>query len=88
MPVICLVKYLNTVHSLTKAATSLRLSNDLDFCYQSMTIISISVTVEDLERNDGSAEKPYYMSKSLQKLLNKENRGSKDAVDAGSDADK
>ncbi|XP_020916237.1 choline transporter-like protein 4 isoform X2 [Exaiptasia diaphana] len=41
--------------------------------------------LEDLERNDGSAEKPYYMSKSLQKLLNKENRGSKDNIDAGSD---
>lgn len=41
--------------------------------------------MEDLERNDGSAEKPYYMSNSLQKLLNKENRGSKDNIDAGSD---
>lgn len=25
--------------------------------------------VEDLERNDGSAEKPYYSSKSLMKIL-------------------
>jgi len=42
--------------------------------------------VEDLERNDGSAEKPYYMSESLQKLLNKQNRGSKENVDAGAAA--
>jgi len=27
--------------------------------------------LEDLERNDGSAEKPYYMSKSLKKILGK-----------------
>ncbi|XP_018411328.1 PREDICTED: choline transporter-like protein 4 [Nanorana parkeri] len=30
--------------------------------------------LEDLERNDGSAEKPYYMSKSLMSILNKKNR--------------
>ncbi|XP_077339612.1 choline transporter-like protein 4 [Lithobates pipiens] len=30
--------------------------------------------LEDLERNDGSAEKPYYMPKSLMKILNKKNR--------------
>uniref|UniRef100_A0A4W4GM31 Choline transporter-like protein n=1 Tax=Electrophorus electricus TaxID=8005 RepID=A0A4W4GM31_ELEEL len=30
--------------------------------------------LEDLERNDGSAEKPYYMSKSLMKILNKKNK--------------
>jgi choline transporter-like protein 2/4/5 len=29
--------------------------------------------VEDLERNDGSAEKPYYMSKTLMKIMNKKN---------------
>jgi choline transporter-like protein 2/4/5 len=27
--------------------------------------------LEDLERNDGSMEKPYYMSKSLKKILGK-----------------
>ncbi|KAK7480286.1 hypothetical protein BaRGS_00028454 [Batillaria attramentaria] len=30
--------------------------------------------LEDLERNDGSPEKPYYMSKGLQSLLRKGNR--------------
>ncbi|CAL1583414.1 unnamed protein product [Knipowitschia caucasica] len=30
--------------------------------------------LEDLERNDGSPQKPYFMSKSLMKLLNKKNK--------------
>lgn len=30
--------------------------------------------VEDLERNDGSAEKPYFMSSNLKKLLKKTNK--------------
>ncbi|XP_069054360.1 choline transporter-like protein 4 [Lepisosteus oculatus] len=30
--------------------------------------------LEDLERNDGSVQKPYYMSKSLMKILNKKNK--------------
>ncbi|KAL6455786.1 hypothetical protein MHYP_G00356370 [Metynnis hypsauchen] len=30
--------------------------------------------LEDLERNDGSEERPYFMSKSLQKILNKKNK--------------
>lgn len=30
--------------------------------------------VEDLERNDGSAERPYFMSSTLKKLLNKTNK--------------
>ncbi|XP_044124467.1 choline transporter-like protein 4 [Bufo gargarizans] len=30
--------------------------------------------LEDLERNDGSSEKPYYMPKSLMSILNKKNR--------------
>jgi len=30
--------------------------------------------VEDLERNDGSPEKPYYMSKELMKILKKKNK--------------
>ncbi|XP_042305039.1 choline transporter-like protein 4 [Sceloporus undulatus] len=34
--------------------------------------------LEDLERNDGSQEKPYYMDKSLMKILNKKNRKPKD----------
>ncbi|KAI4552448.1 hypothetical protein MJT46_017099 [Ovis ammon polii x Ovis aries] len=31
--------------------------------------------LEDLERNDGSADRPYYMSKSLLKILGKKNKG-------------
>lgn len=30
--------------------------------------------LEDLERNDGSAERPYFMSSNLKKLLNKTNK--------------
>ncbi|XP_061475437.1 choline transporter-like protein 4 [Rhineura floridana] len=33
--------------------------------------------LEDLERNDGSQQKPYYMSKSLMKILNKSNKSAK-----------
>ncbi|XP_051899454.1 choline transporter-like protein 4 [Pristis pectinata] len=33
--------------------------------------------LEDLERNDGSPDKPYYMSKSLMKILNKKNKDPK-----------
>ncbi|XP_029023353.1 choline transporter-like protein 4 [Betta splendens] len=33
--------------------------------------------LEDLERNDGSLEKPYFMSKNLMKILNKSNKGPK-----------
>ncbi|CAL8299300.1 unnamed protein product [Lota lota] len=33
--------------------------------------------LEDLERNDGSQEKPYYMSKNLMKILNKSNKRAK-----------
>ncbi len=32
------------------------------------------VSVEDLEKHDGSPEKPYFMSKELMKLLGKENK--------------
>lgn len=35
--------------------------------------------VEDLERNDGSAEKPYFMSQDLRKLLKKTNKGQPEA---------
>uniref|UniRef100_A0A8C8D3Z6 Choline transporter-like protein n=1 Tax=Oncorhynchus tshawytscha TaxID=74940 RepID=A0A8C8D3Z6_ONCTS len=33
--------------------------------------------LEDLERHDGTMQKPYYMSKNLMKILNKKNRGPK-----------
>ncbi|XP_036371594.1 choline transporter-like protein 4 [Megalops cyprinoides] len=33
--------------------------------------------LEDLERNDGSMQKPYYMSKNLMKILNKKNKVAK-----------
>lgn len=44
--------------------------------------------MEDIERNDGSPEKPYYMSDSLKKILNKQNRGSVERVDGASDTEK
>uniref|UniRef100_A0A8C5LL02 Choline transporter-like protein n=1 Tax=Leptobrachium leishanense TaxID=445787 RepID=A0A8C5LL02_9ANUR len=34
--------------------------------------------LEDLERNDGSSERPYFMSSNLQKLLNKKNKVQED----------
>lgn len=38
---------------------------------------SVHVTVEDLERNDGSAERPYFMSQNLLSLLKKSNEVAK-----------
>lgn len=38
-----------------------------------MSYYLLSIAVEDLERNDGSPEKPYYMSKDLRKILGKKN---------------
>lgn len=35
--------------------------------------------MEDLERHDGSAEKPYFMSPDLKKLLKKRNKAPADA---------
>ncbi|XP_040844313.1 choline transporter-like protein 4 [Ochotona curzoniae] len=35
--------------------------------------------LEDLERNDGSQDRPYYMSKSLMKILGKKNKASPEA---------
>lgn len=46
------------------------------------------LSVEDIERNDGSPEKPYYMSDSLKKILDKQNRGSVERVDGASDTEK
>lgn len=39
--------------------------------------LSPFLTVEDLERHDGTMQKPYYMSKNLMTILNKKNRGPK-----------
>lgn len=36
--------------------------------------VALILTVEDLERNDGSLQKPYFMSKNLMKILNKSNK--------------
>ncbi|EDV27594.1 uncharacterized protein TRIADDRAFT_53446 [Trichoplax adhaerens] len=37
--------------------------------------------LEDLERNDGSTEKPYFMSKDLKRIVHKENEKPKDEAD-------
>lgn len=36
-------------------------------------MFSVDRTVEDSERNDGSEEKPYFMSKNLMRILGKGN---------------
>lgn len=42
--------------------------------YLLIPFVIFSPTVEDLERNDGSLQKPYFMSKNLMKILNKSNK--------------
>jgi hypothetical protein len=37
-------------------------------------IINFCFAVEDSERNDGSAEKPYFMSRNLMNILSKKNK--------------
>ena len=47
-----------------------------------LTLIILSwFLVEDLEMNDGSAEKPYYMSDSLKKILHVQNREQPDGTE-------
>ncbi|CAH3185951.1 unnamed protein product [Porites evermanni] len=49
------------------------------FSVYSMAIDTIFLSfLEDSERNDGSPEKPYYMSKSLRKILGKKNKKESD----------
>ena len=43
-----------------------------------LTMMMCTVSVEDLEMNDGSAEKPYYMSKGLMGILGKKNKEDKE----------
>ena len=42
-------------------------------------VLFLLYTVEDSERNDGSQEKPYYMSKSLRKIIGKKNKKNSDS---------
>ena len=46
------------------------------YCMSSIgiCILNLLFLVEDLERNDGSEEKPYFMNKGLMKLLGKKNK--------------
>lgn len=37
-------------------------------------LLNFNFSVEDCERNDGSEEKPYFMSKQLMKILGKKNK--------------
>uniref|UniRef100_A0A182JP45 Choline transporter-like protein n=1 Tax=Anopheles christyi TaxID=43041 RepID=A0A182JP45_9DIPT len=48
----------------------------LNITYIQILIFSIiiAIAVEDIERNDGSAERPFYMSKGLQKILGKKQK--------------
>ena len=40
--------------------------------------------MEDLERNDGTPERPYFMSLTLKKILNKTNKRQAEAMVGGS----
>lgn len=42
--------------------------------YKTKWILNSFVAVEDCERNDGSPDKPYYMSKDLMKIFGKKNK--------------
>ena len=48
------------------------------FFAQELFRIFFLFSVEDLEMNDGSAEKPYFMSKELMKILGKKNKKEKE----------
>ena len=41
-----------------------------------------TLTVEDLERNNGSIERPYFMTKSLKQIMHKRNEPAKKEEDA------
>ena len=41
--------------------------------------------MEDLERNTGQGDRPYFMSKSLMKILHAKNVNSKDGTDGEND---
>ena len=47
----------------------------------------VYVTVEDLEMNDGSPDKPYFMSKGMMKILGKKNKQLKEPQNGGAAAD-
>ena len=43
------------------------------YVYNLQFVLTLTILVEDLERNDGSVSKPYFMSKGLMKVLGKKN---------------
>lgn len=50
------------------------------FSVYNMAIDTVFLSfLEDSERNDGSPEKPYYMSKSLRKIIGKKNKKNSDS---------
>ena len=51
------------------------------------SIFSLCFSVEDLEMNDGSAEKPYFMSKNMMKILGKKNKKFDDPKTSKSNSD-
>ena len=59
-------------------------------CAESKIIIIHSLSyfsVEDLEMNDGSPEKPYFMSKNMMKILGKKNKKFDDPKTSKSNSD-
>lgn len=58
------------------------------FSVYEMTIDTLFICfVEDSERNDGTADKPYFMSKNLLRLLSKKSRNRQKATEAGAAED-
>lgn len=56
----------------------------LFFSVYSMAVDTLFLCfLEDLEMNDGSTEKPYFMSKGMMKLMGKKNKNMKDPVENG-----
>lgn len=53
-----------------------------------LTIILCRFAVEDLEHNDGTAEKPYFMNRELLKILGKKNEKYKELTEKVQPADK
>lgn len=53
-----------------------------------LIVILCDIAVDDLERNDGSADKPYFMNKELLKILGKRNEKYKEVEEKVQPADK
>ena len=76
----------NMVFKLTgekQSQTKAKITVETEALFTFVAMCLFSFSVEDLEMNDGSAEKPYYMSDSLKKILHLQNREQPDGTEAG-----